>query len=143
MGKIDNTIQIGRCLQEILSNDATILSIVGQAPNKIFGMKMPTELIFPFVHYERTGLMPTYTKDNRAQISGWTDTVWFSIGCCSDKYEQSIDLANAVRHAVEGYYWHEAGFMWFDPIEIVNVLEYEASGMFVQEIQIKIEAQPC
>lgn len=142
MGKVDNTIQLGRCIQEILEGNQEVLNIVGTAKNKIFGMKMPTELIFPFVHYERTSLIPTYTKDNTT-VRGWTDTVYFSVGCCSKDYTEAINLANAVRHALEGYRWYEKGFMWFDPIEVTNVLEYEANGMFVEEIQIKIEAQPC
>lgn len=143
MAKTDNSIKLGKCIQDILSESQPILDIVGTATNKIFGMKMPSKLEFPFIHYERTGLMPTYTKDNNKAIMGWTNTVYFSIGCCSDDYSQAVELANVTRRAIEGYRWYEKGFMWFDPIEIVNVLEYEASGMFVEEIQIKIEAQPC
>lgn len=143
MAKVDNTIKLGKCLQEILESNEAILEIVGTATNKIFGMKMPSKLIFPFVHYERTGLVPTYTKSTGG-MSGWTDTVYYSIGCCSDDYSQAVDLANAVRQAIEGYYWHEKGFMWFEPIEIVNVLEYSLeNNMFVEEIQIRIDAQPC
>ena len=142
MAKVDNTIKIGKCIQEILSTNEAVLEIVGSAANKIFGMKMPSKLVFPFIHYERTGLRPTYTKD-AGKFMGWTDTVYYSIGCCSNDYTEAIELANTVRQAIEGYMWHEKGFMWFEPIEIQNVLEYEAEGMFVEEIQIKIECQPC
>jgi len=141
MTKIDNTIQLGRCIQTILEENEEVLAIVGDV-SKIFGLRMPKELVFPFVHYERLGMIVNYTKDN-GYLNGWSDEITFSIGCVSNDYEQSIDLGNAVRHAIEGYQWHEAGFMWFDPIEITNVIEYETNEMFVQEIQIRISAQPC
>lgn len=143
MAKVDNSIKLGKCLQDILSENQEILDIVGEAPNKIFGMKMPSKLVFPFVHYERTSLIPTYTKDNNGAIKGWTNDVYYSIGCCSDDYSQAVELANVVRKAIEGYRWYEAGFIWFEPIEITNVLEYEAEGMFVEEIQIRVSTQPC
>lgn len=140
--KVDNSIKLGECIQKILSSSDDIINIVGEETNKIFGMKMPSKLVFPFIHYERTSLVPEYTKDVGTKF-GWRDTVRYSIGCVSDDYAESVELANVVRHTIEGYRWYEKGYIWFDPIMIENVLEYEANGMFVQEIQIRIDAQPC
>ena len=105
--------------------------------NKIFPLLQPANLSFPFIVHARTGITVNYTKDIEYGHCGWYNIVNYTISCVSDDYVQCIELANAVRHAVETYRWHDED-IYIHPIQLLTVAEYTTDNdAFVQELQFQ------
>lgn len=105
--------------------------------NKIFPLLQPANLSFPFIVHARTGITVNYTKDIEYGPCGWYNIVNYTISCVSDDYVQCIELANAVRHAVETYRWHDED-IYIHPIQLLTVAEYTTDNdAFVQELQFQ------
>jgi hypothetical protein len=103
---------------------------------RIFPLLQPDTLAFPFIVHSRTGISVTYTKDLPLGW-GWTNTVNYTVSCVSDDYVQCIELANAVRHALEGYQWKDED-IYIHPIELLTVSEYTTDNdAFVEELQFQ------
>ena len=78
-----------------------------------------------------------YTKDIEIGHVGWWNTVQYTISCVSNDYIQCIELANAVRHAVETYRWKTQD-IYIHPIQLQNVVEYTTDNdTFVEELQFE------
>lgn len=105
--------------------------------NKIFPLLQPANLSFPFIVHARTGITVNYTKDIEYGHCGWYNIVNYTISCVSDDYVQCIELANAVRHAVETYRWRDQD-IYIHPIQLLTVAEYTTDNdAFVQELQFQ------
>jgi hypothetical protein len=103
---------------------------------RIFPLLQPDTLAFPFIVHSRTGISVTYTKDLPLGW-GWTNTVNYTVSCVSDDYVQCIELANAVRHALEGYQWKDED-IYIHPIQLLTVSEYTTDNdAFVEELQFQ------
>lgn len=64
---------------------------------KIFPIVAENGTTFPYLVYKRTGLdNKTFTKDG-----GCEDSCSYSITIVSDKYDESVELANEVRRTLE------------------------------------------
>ena len=94
-------------IQKILEESNEVKAIVGNDEHKIFPLLQPDNLNFPFIVHARTGLSVQYTKDIEIGHVGWCNTINYTITCVSNDYIQCIELANAVRHAVETYRWKD------------------------------------
>lgn len=104
--------------------------------NKIFPLLQPANLTFPFIVHARTGITVNYTKDMSFQM-GWYNIVNYTISCVSDDYVQCIELANAVRHAVETYRYKDE-YIRIQPIQLLTVAEYTTDNdAFVEELQFQ------
>ena len=103
---------------------------------RIFPLLQPDTLAFPFIVHSRTGISVTYTKDLPLGW-GWYNVVNYTVSCVSDDYVQCIELANAVRHALEGYQWKDED-IYIHPIELLTVSEYTTENdAFVEELQFQ------
>lgn len=132
---MDNSLLVSKYIQAILEESDEIKAIVGENEHKIFPLLQPDTLTFPFIVHARTGLSVTYTKDIEYGNVGWTNTVNYTISCVSDDYVQCIELANAVRHAVETYRWKDED-IYIHPIQLLTVAEYTTdTDAFVEELQ--------
>lgn len=87
-------IQLSKLIYQILCSVDEITNIVGE---NIFPLIAEADTQFPFIVYKRTNITPSYTKDFLAY-----DIVDYEIVCVSDKYSQTIDLADLVRDTIEG-----------------------------------------
>lgn len=133
---MDNSLLLSKYIQYILEHNAEVLAIIGNDSHKIFPLLQPDNLTFPFIVHSRTGLSVEYTKDSPLGI-GWTNTVNYTISCVSNDYVQCIELANAVRHAVETYRWKDNDIVIY-PIQLLTVSEYTTDNdAFVQELQFQ------
>lgn len=133
----DNSLLISRYFQSILENNEEIRAIIGQDEHKIFPLLQPDNLKFPFIVHARTGITVNYTKDIEFGPCGWYNTVNYTISCVSDDYVQCLELANAVRHAVETYRWRDED-IYIHPIQLLTVAEYTTDNdAFVQELQFQ------
>lgn len=133
---MDNSLLLSKYIQYILEHNEEVLAIIGNDEHKIFPLLQPDNLTFPFIVHSRTGLSVEYTKDSPLGI-GWTNTVNYTISCVSNDYVQCIELANAVRHAVETYRWKDNDIVIY-PIQLLTVSEYTTDNdAFVQELQFQ------
>ena len=141
----DNSILASKYIYAILNESNEIKAILGTNKKKIFPLQQPDDIDFPFIVFQRNQLMVSYTKDYPMRV-GWQNTLQFEIACVSNDYETSVDLANAVRHSIEGYRWTDRDeqnniIIKIDPIKIMSVDEYvvdtNSSTAFVQSITIE------
>ena len=114
--------------------------IVHDYTQRIFPLLQPDTLAFPFIVHSRTGISVEYTKDIPLGL-GWTNTVNYTVSCVSDDYVQCIELANAVRHALEGTRYRDDD-IFIHPIQLLSVAEYTTDNdAFVEELIFTFEAE--
>lgn len=124
------SLQIGKAIYTILSNNQTVSDLVG---TKIFPIISDDEnTTFPFIVYRRTGEMPVNNKDFRC-----SDAV-IEILIAADSYTQSIECAEAVREALEGYDGSVCDF-YINDIILQYAAEDFVDGVFTQTLQWRIE----
>lgn len=136
---MDNTLLINKYILAQLESSEAISDILGDDEHKIFPLIQPDTLTFPYIVFQRTSLIPNYTKDAALGI-GWTNTINISIKCMSDDYVISLELANAVRNSLEGYYYSDE-YIRISPIELLSATEYTIDDIFVQELTFNIYAE--
>lgn len=134
---MDNSLLISKYFQSILEENQEVRDIIGNDEHKIFPLLQPTNLSFPFIVHARTGITVNYTKDIEYGHCGWYNTVNYTVSCVSDDYVQCVELANAVRHALETYRWKDED-IYIHPIQLLTVSEYTTDNdAFVQELQFQ------
>ena len=134
---MDNSLLISKYFQSILEESQEIKDIVGNDEHKIFPLLQPANLSFPFIVHARTGITVNYTKDIEYGLCGWYNTVNYTVSCVSDDYVQCVELANAVRHALETYRWKDED-IYIHPIQLLTVAEYTTDNdAFVEELQFQ------
>ena len=85
---------------------------------------------FPYIVYNRNGLSTQLNKDGYVE-----DSISFEISIYSDKYEQSIIVADAVRGALEVMSTTSDDILQIDNSVITNSNEQFIDNTFVQNIQ--------
>lgn len=134
---MDNSLKISRYFQSILEENQEVKDIIGNDEHKIFPLLQPANLSFPFIVHARTGITVNYTKDIEYGHCGWYNIVNYTVSCVSDDYVQCVELANAVRHALETYRWKDED-IYIHPIQLLTVSEYTTDNdAFVQELQFQ------
>lgn len=84
---------------------------------------------FPYIVYNRTGLSTRLTKDGYTE-----DNISFEISVYSDKYAQSVAVADAVRGALEVMSVTHDDILELDNSVIVNSNETWQNNTYVQNI---------
>lgn len=140
---MDNSILSTKYIYQALENNAE-LSYLG-ASDKIFPLlaKLKVnpetgkeeEITFPFIVYSRTGLTPTYTKDLLTDNEVTLDVV-----CVSDDYVNSLEVANAVRNALESK-GTKTSYMTIDPIKLLSVKESTMEDAYIQELTFQYKTR--
>lgn len=134
---MDNSLLISQYFQSILEENQEVRDIIGNDEHKIFPLLQPANLSFPFIVHARTGITVNYTKDIEYGHCGWYNIVNYTVSCVSDDYAQCVELANAVRHALETYRWKDED-IYIHPIQLLTVSEYTTDNdAFVQELQFQ------
>lgn len=134
---MDNSLLISKYIQAILEENTEIQTILDSDEHKIFPLLQPDSLTFPFIVHSRTGISVTYTSDIEYGNVGWYNTVSYTISCVSNDFIQCVELANAVRHAVETYRWKDED-IFIHPIQLLSAVEYTTDNdVFVQELQFQ------
>lgn len=129
----DSSLLMPKYVQSILENNAEVQNILADDEYRIFPVQQPAELDFPYIVHNRLSVSTFYTKD-LGMGAGWYNTVQFMVSCVSDDYVQCLELANACRHALEGYHWYAEDFH-IEPIQFVSAAEYVTDDKaFVQQL---------
>lgn len=116
-------LSIGLYINEKLSNAPDLIKLVGE---KVFPISTQKEVTFPFVVYRRGDLTANYTKDF---LNGETIKVDFIVA--SDEYFQSVEIAEALRAALEGKRAKKYGI---SETKLVSANEDTVEGTFVQSL---------
>ena len=86
------SLSVGKIIRKVLTEDATVSALV----TKVFPVATDTARL-PYVSYRRVSLDPTNVKGGANP-----DTTAVEVLCFTEKYESGVELAEAVRDALEG-----------------------------------------
>lgn len=123
---MDNSILVGKYIRQILCNNAELQALM--STDKIFPLIANADTTFPFIVYLRTNLTPLYTKDFLSD-----NDVNLTIIVVSDKYTESLDIANAVRHSLEGYRYKD-NTLQIHPIKLNSITEETLEDAYIQRM---------
>lgn len=96
--------------------------------NKIFPLVANPNTTFPFLVYRRIGYTPRSNKDYTGEM------VTIEINIASEKYEESVDIADAVASALQNRKTDLIAQM-----ELINVSEIYLQDTYIQNLQFQIE----
>ena len=129
---MDNSILAGKYLRKIMVENAELAALIDT--KKIYPLIANADTTFPFIVYSRTNLMPLYTKDFLTE-----NQVTFAVIVVSDKYAESLDLANAVRHSLEGYRYRDENID-INPIKLESIYEETLEDAYIQRMSFTFSA---
>lgn len=129
---MDNTILAGKYIRQIMIDNQELMTLI--SANKIFPLLANPDTSFPFIVYSRTNLIPTYTKDLLTD-----NYVSFVVVVVSDNYVQSLNIANAVRHSLEGYRYQDNDIKIY-PIKFDSITEETLEDAYIQRLSFSFNA---
>ena len=134
-----------RCQGESMEDPSAhfeIPQIVNDYGNKSIEYLGSPDKQYPFIVYSRSALNPQYNKDHGlANGLGHKNTVQITVDCYSDKYLESLEVANAFRHALEGKGWKDKD-IYIDYFELVSVSENtDGESYFMQTLVFQTEVK--
>ena len=123
-------LQTGKAINALLSSNEDVTRMVG---DRIYPLVSKVDCNFPFIVYQRMSCVPTYTKDGLI-----SEEQNYSITVLADTYSESVELADAVRDALELERGTFAG-QHIRNIKFTSVNESWVSDTYVQELNFTIE----
>ena len=117
------SLQIGKAVYNILSNSK---DVVAKVNNKIYPLVAENETTFPFIIYKRTGIEQISSKDKFV----FSEDVQVTIMIASDKYNESIELADLVKTAL-------INKKNFKETDIQEISLYDADEDYIQDTFIQ------
>ena len=123
---MDNSIIAGKYLRKILIENEGLMELI--SANKIFPLLANADTTFPFIVYSRNNITPVYTKDILTD-----NNAVFTVIVVSDKYTESLDIANAVRHSLEGYRYKDEIINIY-PIKLDSISEETMDDAYIQRM---------
>lgn len=104
--------------------------------DRIYTISSKESTFFPFVVYSRSSLTPNYTKDRHDT----GDTVTVEVVTCSDKYLNSVEVAEAIRRALEN---KPGKYEAFDVVsaKVIASVEDFISDTFIQRLTFEFETE--
>lgn len=122
------SIKIGKLINSQLTSNEQLTSLIGE--NKVFPIVAPNETQFPFCVYQRSNATPyRLTKDGIP-----CDTVTFTVIVASDSYFESVDVAQAVREALEVPHMSNSELAMHDTY-MVSISESYEAATYIQQMQ--------
>lgn len=116
--------KVGSELRKLLMADSKIVS---KLSDKIFPLVANAGTLFPFLVYRRSAYRPASNKDYQSEI------VSIEIAIATVKYEEGVDIADAVADALSG---KQTDII--EDIEITNIYEEFTDDTFIQKINLEI-----
>lgn len=124
-------IQIGKAVYQILSNDTKVKEMV---VNKIYPLIANQGTTFPFIVYKRTGIEPLTSKDKFI----CNEITSVDVIIASDRYDESIELAELVQDALNGKRGTYSGINIID-INLISADEDYIEDTFIQNLTFNIK----
>ena len=114
--------QIGKEINRLLKNNVLGLG------DKVFPLVANPNTTFPFLVYRRIGFQPRSNKDYLGEM------ITIEINIASEKYEESVDIANRVADILQGQQTD-----LIEDIQMVQVYEMYLQDTYIQNLQFRIE----
>lgn len=122
----DNSILVTKYIRKFIVENEEVSKLINT--NNVFPLIANADTTFPFVVYGRTSLVPTYTKDLLTENS-----ITIYIYVVSDKYIESLEIANAIRHSIESHIYKD-DVITIDVIKLESVTEETSDDAYVQKM---------
>lgn len=129
---MDNSLLTGKYLVKFITEDENVSKII--TPDKVYPIYAEPDTTFPFVVYTRE-VVPEYTKDILTE-----NNVTFNIAVVSNDYVQSLELANAIRNAIESHYYNDDDIS-IGVIKLNNAYEDTMIDAYIQRLTFSINVK--
>lgn len=138
-----NAILLTKYIKDALESDSELRRLVSQYKDqntgalksmspRIFPLVTERDTLFPFIIIERNNLFPFTTKDGT-----YNDKVSVLINVVSDRYEESLIIANNVRNLIENNKYRKKGEIYVESIRLESVTEYYEELAYVQQMNFE------
>lgn len=125
-------LKINNYIYKILSTDTSVLSLVNKANIKPL-IQNPTG--YPFISYQRDSIETEYCKDGTIE-----DIVGVQLICVSDKYDESVNVAQKVRECFENKIYSDDNAV-ITEMRIDDASENVIDNAFVQTLFMTFKIQ--
>lgn len=102
--------------------------LVAMVDNKMYPIIANENTTFPFITYQRDSIYAEYTKDWRH-----SDNINISINIAATTYNQSIEIAELVRTAIEGKRIDN-----INTIRLISMNEDYLEDTYIQNLQFNV-----
>ena len=130
---MDNSILVSKYIRRFLVENEEVQGLIDV--NKIFPLIANADTTFPFIVFQRSNLMPIYTKDILTE-----NQITMVIIVVSNDYIQSLDLANAVRHALEGNIYRDNDIV-ISAMKMESITEETLEDAYIQRMVFTLNEQ--
>ena len=130
---MDNSILVSKYIRRFLVENEEVQGLIDV--NKIFPLIDNADTTFPFIVFQRSNLMPIYTKDILTE-----NQITMVIIVVSNDYIQSLDLANAVRHALEGNIYRDNDIV-ISAMKMESITEETLEDAYIQRMVFTFNVQ--
>ena len=120
----NNSLLIGKYIRKFLTENQEVNSLTHGNIGPLVANENTT---FPFIVFSRSSLTPDYDKDGNYQ-----DNIEVQIIAVSNDYTQVIDVANAVRKAIDRHTYSD------DTIDITSMRLSTAQEEYVDDAYLQI-----
>lgn len=127
---METSLNIGKVIKDILCQDDTLNNLVKY---QVFPLIAEENTTFPFIVYRRNSIRKASTKDYVNDEIASVDVV-----VASDKYSQSVEIAERVRFILERGEYEGENFS-VDNITLSNASEQYMQNTYIQTLTFEIE----
>lgn len=127
---METSINIGKVVKEILYRDEALNTLV---TGEVFPLVAEENTTFPFIVYRRNSIRKANTKDYLNDEIASVDIV-----IASDKYSQSVEIAERVRFVLERGEYEGENFS-VDNITLSNASEQFMQNTYIQTLTFDME----
>lgn len=127
---METSLNIGKVIKDILYQDETLNTLV---KSQVFPLIAEENTTFPFIVYRRNSIRKASTKDYLNDEIASVDVV-----VASDKYAQSVEIAERVRFILEHGGYEGENFS-VDNITLSNASEQYMQNTYIQTLTFDIE----
>lgn len=127
---METSLNIGKVIKDILYQDEALNTLV---KSQVFPMIAEENTTFPFIVYRRNSIRKASTKDYVNDEIASVDVV-----VASDKYSQSVEIAERVRFVLERGEYEGENFS-VDNISLSNASEQYMQNTYIQTLTFDVE----
>lgn len=127
---METSLNIGKVIKDILYQDEALNNLV---KNQVFPLIAEENTTFPFIVYRRNSIRKASTKDYVNDEIASVDIV-----IASDKYAQSVEIAERVRFILEHGGYEGENFS-VDNITLSNASEQYMQNTYIQTLTFDVE----
>lgn len=125
------SVLVGLAVKGLLEADDAVVGYVG---DKIYPVYLTKDEVCPFILYRRESVTPNYTKDRHST----GDDVIVEVSVLAENYGESIEIADAVRVALEKRKY-KSDQITVSNIDMIQAQEDYVDGVYVQVLNFRLK----